>query len=202
MADKIKRVRVGELAKLFDITPRHIQVLVKDGTLPKPDTKSGYDLFGCVAAYVKYQRAIINKRDEESSKGKTQKARLLELQADAKQIDNDERRGGLISAKLVEDVCLEMCSIFASGLESMPGRLSSQLAGVHRPAEIKDILFGEIRAIRQAVANSIGSLAASGGDFSKVRRPDDRSAATVPRRVGGKKPSSSGGKRRAGADKT
>jgi len=193
-------VPVETIAKLFNVTTRWVQRLAKDEAIPKPE-RGKYHFIGCIQQYIKFLQERLKGKDADSVDGKKEKARLTKLQADEKEIKILTEKGLLIPVNDVQDTLSELISICAMGLESIPGRMAGQLAGITAPAEIQQVLFEEIRRIRQSMASGIQKLAGSESNIDSVGGNNGRAATTKSRRVGGKKPDIAKRKRGTGADK-
>jgi hypothetical protein len=139
---------------------------------------------------------FIAKRPQTQSTGSKKQA-LAAAQAEKFQLENARRRGELV---LLEDV-ISMLSTMAADLvgllEGLPGRLANELAGITDAGVIRERLLQECRAIRLAIAESIGkaSIPETGGEA--LERSADAAEGEDADRVGGGELPAAEGKRRA-----
>lgn len=95
------------IAKLFDVTPRRIQQLTKEGVIVA--TKEGnaykYDLLPTIQRYIKYLSDKANGRDKKDEKTDQEKARaeadLKRAKADMAEIQLKELKGKCTAAKML-----------------------------------------------------------------------------------------------------
>lgn len=123
-----KTATVKQVAALLDLTPRRVQQLVADGTLPGPVSRGSYDLVGCVHGYVRWLReqADGKKADSARSDWLTRKtaaqARLAELEVEREQ-------GRLISIDDVDRMLSEPLERVRAKILNMPSRYARQIVG-------------------------------------------------------------------------
>ena len=85
-----KRVDSKTIAALFDMTPRRVQQLTKDGVIAavKEGNANRYDLLPTIQRYIRYLTAKANGR-EPSKKDSEIEGRRLEAEADLKRSKAD-----------------------------------------------------------------------------------------------------------------
>jgi len=74
-------------------------------------------------------------------------------------LENDRKDGDLIPVEDFQAVTDTMTSVFVQGMESLPGRLATVLAGETEPAVVRKVLMDEIRRVRQNVSDTFGRMA-------------------------------------------
>lgn len=89
-----------------------------------------------------------------------ERLRLVSEQADSAALDNAKRRGELIDYDVAEHLITWLAALVVSRLEGVAGRLANDLVNEPNPAVIRVKLLSEHRAIRAAIANGCGELAA------------------------------------------
>lgn len=89
----------------------------------------------------------------------SERERLAKEQADRVALDNAKKRGELIYAWQVADVLNTMAATLSAQLDSLPGRVAGELAGMTDAADIRALLLRETRAIRSSMAEHVGKLA-------------------------------------------
>ncbi len=198
---KNKIVSVDELSAEINLSDRRIQQLVKAKVFKK-ESRGKYDLLDCSIKLIKVYQEKNSGKDAETKDSKKNRARLLNAQADEKEIEVAIKKAEFLPIEIFQNTVNELVAICAMGLEAIPGRMANELAGISEPAEVQQQLLEEIRNIRGSLSESLSKFGKgfvenppdSGGD-------DERSATKKPRRVGGKKHASTKGKRGAGENK-
>lgn len=79
------------------------------------------------------------------------------------QRENDIADSRVYPAEQVHVTVSEMLAILAIGLEALPGRLASDLAGLSEPGPIRERLRAEITRVRNDAAERFGRLAIDAG---------------------------------------
>lgn len=140
---------VHVIAKLFDLTPRRVQQLAREGIVPKPQ-RGRYDLIGCIRGYTRYlqERAF----GADTADLQKERGRLLKAQADRAEILVDEIRGALIAAEELERVLEFFATSVRSRLLAVPRKLAVKMAP-ENPRDAEAILETEIHAILEELAN-------------------------------------------------
>ncbi|MDH3375697.1 MAG: hypothetical protein OEQ39_01855 [Gammaproteobacteria bacterium] len=151
--DTIKRVPRRVVAGVLGITLNRVDELHRAGVFAQPE-RGYYDLIDTCNRYRRYKetRRTVTGYNDASTK-------LKQAQTRREEIRNAAMLGELLKAEDVEIMVTELARIFAAGLEGLPGRVSSIVAGMAEPAEIRKIILDETRAIRQQVAERVDQFA-------------------------------------------
>ena len=148
-----KLVDSKTIAALFDMTPRRVQQLTKDGVIAavKEGNANRYDLLPTIQRYIRYLTAKANGR-EPSKKDSEIEGRRLEAEADLKRSKADiaalqlsELEGTMHRS---EDVVYNIRSM----LVALPGRLAVDVTGAATPAEASEIIRTEVYKILTELA--------------------------------------------------
>ena len=128
--------QVGIIAKLLDLTPRRVQMLVKDGVIPQA-TKGQYDLVGSVQGYIKYLKKIAEGQGGPS----LMEERRLKVQVDRKlkELEYLLETRELIRRDEVLNEFIWRVNAVKQGLWSLHRRLPMELVGKD-VREMTDIL--------------------------------------------------------------
>ena len=127
-----KLVDSKTIAALFDMTPRRVQQLTKDGVIAavKEGNANRYDLLPTIQKYIRYLTAKANGR-EPSKKDAETEGRRLEAEADLKRSKADiaalqfkELEGTMHRSEDVEAVMTDLVYSIRSMLVALPGRLA------------------------------------------------------------------------------
>ena len=169
----------AELANLFDLTIRRINMLAKSEALPKESTNK-FPFKLCVQWFL--DRALAKppaRSDEDIQEQDALRASQIALnEARKKQvdIDVDTKRRALIPAEEVKTILAGLGVIFANGHESIAGRLAGEVS-----PEAQKRILEEMREVRSIVADEIsefGNSLNTGEDnlapTSKERQPVGR----------------------------
>lgn len=158
----LPKCSVNTIAKLLNITERRVQQLAKEGVIPKP-IKGEYDLVGSVQGYVTYLQEKVKGADIAASRRTFEQERIRKIR-----MENDEREGRLLQFDDVKNALNEMMVLLRGQLESIPGRVASELAGVSDAGVIRHTLLNEIRRTESTAAEQ---LAGMGVDQASIK-PD------------------------------
>ena len=132
-----KLVDSKTIAALFDMTPRRVQQLTKDGVIAavKEGNANRYDLLPTIQRYIRYLTAKANGR-EPSKKDSEIEGRRLEAEADLKRSKADiaalqlsELEGTMHRSEDVEAVMTDLVYNIRSMLVALPGRLAVDVTG-------------------------------------------------------------------------
>ena len=155
-----KLVDSKTIAALFDMTPRRVQQLTKDGVIAavKEGNANRYDLLPTIQRYIRYLTAKANGR-EPSKKDSEIEGRRLEAEADLKRSKADiaalqlsELEGTMHRSEDVEAVMTDLVYNIRSMLVALPGRLAVDVTGAATPAEASEIIRTEVYKILTELA--------------------------------------------------
>lgn len=129
-----KLVDSKTIAALFDMTPRRVQQLTKEGviTAVKEGNANRYDLLPTIQRYIRYLTAKANGR-EPSKK-------------------DSEIEGTMHRSEDVEAVMTDLVYNIRSMLVALPGRLAVDVTGAATPAEASEIIRTEVYKILTELA--------------------------------------------------
>lgn len=146
---------VRTMAKLLMLDERRIQQLVKEGWIEQGE-RGRYSLVATVQGYIKY----LKEHTRETSRG-SEHARLARAQAQKVEMENYRRMGELGSWAQIDETMQSLVAMMRSSLESIPGRLASELASIAEPPRIYKRLQEEHRGILTLCANHLEKRAAT-----------------------------------------
>ena len=135
------------IAKLFDVTPRRIQQLTKEGVIVA--TKEGnaykYDLLPTIQRYIKYLSDKANGRDKKDEKTDQEKARA--------EVQLKEPKGKMHRSEDVEALTSDLVYTIRSMIIALPGRLAVDVAAVSTAPEASELIRAECFAILEELSN-------------------------------------------------
>ena len=155
-----KLVDSKTIAALFELTPRRIQQLTKEGiiTATKEGNANRYDLLPTIQKYIRCLTAKANGR-EPSKKDAEIEGRRLEAEADLKRSKADiaalqlkELEGTMHRSEDVKAMTDDLIYAVRSALNAMPGRLAVDVAALTTPAETSDRIRREVHLVMQELA--------------------------------------------------
>lgn len=150
-------VSQSEFAELVGYSPRQVLNWVKAGM---PSESSGRQGRKAKIDTAKAIRWLLSRKAEKQETALSKdRQRLLRAQARRVELETREREGELIELETVKEVMREAIVIVAAGMDSLPGRLASQLATMMEPAEIRALLLKELRNVRRQGADRMEALA-------------------------------------------
>ena len=131
-------VPVSVIAKLFDCSERNVQKLAKEDVIPKPET-GGYDLVGCVQAYIRSLRRK-NKFGDLGDEMEASKLRISKEQALKLELENRRKQGDLLPKSEVQKEVGNAFSNVRTRLLAIPTKAAPEVFGKESRAEIESIL--------------------------------------------------------------
>lgn len=140
---------VHALARLLRISERRVQQLVRDGTLPRPDSRGQYNAAACVHAYIGFLQYAVRRTNAELQ---AERARLVKAQADRAEIQVGELSARLIPAENLERVLEFFATSVRSRLLSMPRKLAVRISP-ENPRDVEARLEAEVHSILEELAN-------------------------------------------------
>lgn len=130
---------VGTIAKLFMVSERRVQQLVKMGIVPKND-HGRYELVPAVQGYVRYLQERAQGRPGAPEDYHQEKSRLVKLQADKAQLEVEELAGQLVRADDVKREWEEMLGDMKGRLLGLPSKAAPIVAPQTHPGEVLGVL--------------------------------------------------------------
>ena len=185
------------MARLLDMTPRNLALLVQQGHLPKKD-RGRFELVPVVHAYIKYLRQRAVKGDLGETDFGTHKARLTRAQADLAELQWLQAKGNVLPRAAVLAAWQQTLAAARAKLLAIPTKTAGRVLAVGTLPEVEAILQEHIHEALAELARSDGLPAGRGTGSVET-------AAEVERKPVGRRapPAKPGGKRGAGtvADK-
>ncbi len=130
---------VGTIAKLFMLTERRVQQLVKLGIIPKNE-HGRYELVPVVQGYVRYLQERSLGRGSGPEDYHKEKSRLVKLQADKAQLEVDEISGELVRVDAVKKEWEEMLGDIKGRLLGIPSKATPIVSPQTQPGEVLAVL--------------------------------------------------------------
>jgi phage terminase Nu1 subunit (DNA packaging protein) len=125
-------VNVRKLASVLNLTERRVQQLVPEG-LPKEE-RGKYDLGKCMAWYIRYLQAALEKRAVPMPEGdlsglRDERLRLTRAEAGLKEIELAKQRGLLVSIEDVEKDLAALIQEVKARIMAVGPRVAADLVG-------------------------------------------------------------------------
>ncbi len=132
-------VTVTTLANTFNLTPRRIQQMVAEGTIPKAD-KGKYNLQECSHGYITSLQNREAESENEAHDAAVERARLLKAQADKTELEVQIMRGEMVPATEFEFALSSIVSAFRAHILALPIRLAHRIMNLKTYHEIEGCL--------------------------------------------------------------
>lgn len=132
-------VTVTTLANTFNLTPRRIQQLVAEGTIPKAD-KGKYNLQECSHGYVTFLQNREADNEDETHDAAVERARLLKAQADKTELEVKAMNGEMVPAEQVEMLWSSLVAAFRARMLALPIRLAHRVMSLKTYPEVEGCL--------------------------------------------------------------
>lgn len=137
---------VDEVATLFDVSPRWIQMLSKSGKLPKSQPGK-YPLLPTVQSYLSHLHSRLDPAHE--------KQRLLKHKANITEMTEMEMRGELVRVGDVRREIFTASRQIRNTFQILPSRIHRDLAIMNDPFEIQIFLEKEVSATLHEVEKKL-----------------------------------------------
>lgn len=178
-------LKVDQIAGLFNLTPRRVQQLKKEGM---PGAGRGeYDPVACTRWYIRYLQGLLEQRGptgtQENAQIAAERKRLVAAQAERAEMENEARRRTLVSVEEVVEVWAGHISGAKQRLLGIPAKVAPQLTNTADANRIAARLKDEIESalVELASGDRFGATdidggeegvgAAAGGDGERVGGP-------------------------------
>lgn len=132
-----------ELAKLFDVTDRHIRDLAKEGYIFKTE-RGVYMLVESIKGYIRYLEEKNNVPADLKEEKLKEEISRIKKDTELKQLRISELRNQLHSADVVREVMTNMLVNMKGKLLSISNKLAPQVIAMDNLAEIQDTIQSEI----------------------------------------------------------
>jgi phage terminase Nu1 subunit (DNA packaging protein) len=130
-----KEISTQEAAALLEITPHRLRQLIAEGHIAQAK-RAKVGLVGAVQGYIRFLKDDTRRSSKSASASRVQDARAREID-----LKIAEREGRLIDAVEHRDLFAESFGIIKSGLDSIPARVTRDMALRRKiETEIDDVL--------------------------------------------------------------
>ncbi|MEJ1365636.1 MAG: terminase small subunit [Candidatus Sedimenticola sp. (ex Thyasira tokunagai)] len=158
-------VNRSEFARIVNRSPRQVSNWIKDGMPAEGTGKKGHPISIDTGKAIWW--LIAKEAERQSGSGSaegtknSEELRLLSARADKAETEAARSREEVVPVEDIQDVLNEVAVIYASQLDAVASRNANELAGLADPGEVRHLLFGEVRKIRQATAEKLQAYAGS-----------------------------------------
>lgn len=149
------------MAKLFELDPRRVQQLAKEGILPAASQRPyKFDLLPTVKAYIRYLRDRANGKEAKTADTVKAEADKLRAEADLKQskakiaeLQLKELEGKMHRSEDVEALTNDLVYTARSMIMALPGRLAMDVVQAGSANEASALIRAECYKILNELAN-------------------------------------------------
>ena len=135
---------VGTIAKLLDLTERHVRRLVADGVLIRDDGKRGRYPVTNVTLYIRYLRERAFGQQTSETDLHSEKIRLAKAQADRTEMEVGTLKESLIKTHEVIDKWSELIGNCRARLLNTPAKIAHLVIAAEDYATAEEIIRTEI----------------------------------------------------------
>jgi hypothetical protein len=181
------------LAKLLDITPRHVRNLTNDGVLSRARDEDGNEIAGrynllSVRDYCRYLKGLSKLDDASQSRWTALRNQRLSNEVEMSNLRLRQYKGQLHEASDVEFVMTNMLTFFKQRVLAIPSRIARKLVGLKKFSEIYDVIMGEIVLCLRELSGydpqmfaqqTAARLAEQGVDLSALNGKENSAAETT-----------------------
>lgn len=158
-------VEVERIANALNIEPRRVQQLVKEG-MPR-EKRGQYDPAKCMIWYIRYLQAHIRRLSPNTAaegsgcdNERKQRIRLLQAEADLKELELARERGEFVALTDVEKVMTDLVVMTKAQILAVASRVAPELVDEPRTvieAKLDHALKGALTALANYGENGNGS---------------------------------------------
>ena len=161
-------VSAQDLADLFNLTVRRINMLAKEDGLPKLE-RGKFNLRKCTKwfltrAELKLPEGAIQMdigMMEDPDALRESQIKLNEARKKQVDLDVDTKRRVLIPAEEVKTLITGIGTVFANGHESIAGRICGEVVLLTDTSDVQKCILREMREVRRIVSDQLGEFADS-----------------------------------------
>jgi len=164
------------IAKLFDLTPRRVQQLSKEGVIPRAE-RGRYELVPAVRGYIGYLKARSLNPGVVSFE--EVRARKIAAEAEMAEMELLEKKGQLISAHEVVASWGEIVGACRSKLLAVPAKIAPVVAVEDNPAVCKQIVEEQIGEALHELAKFVSETAEADIGTDEPDSGDAEAATTI-----------------------
>ena len=141
---KVPSYPVGTIAKLLDLTERHVRRLVQEGVLIRDEGKRGRYPITNVTLYIRYlrERAFGQQSGETDLHG--EKLRLAKAQADRTEMEVEMLKESVIKADEVVDKWSDLIGNCRAKLLNTPAKIAHLVIAADDYATVEELIKNEI----------------------------------------------------------
>lgn len=139
------------------LTPERIRQLVNDG-MPKAG-RNEYDAVRCMFWYLGKVRRMVSHRETENSDGsasgiRTERKRLLKVQADREELELAQLQGRLVTVEDWEKATADIVAAAKARLLAVPARVAPRVLGETSRVMVQGLIEKEIKEALQALGEA------------------------------------------------
>jgi phage terminase Nu1 subunit (DNA packaging protein) len=168
-------VDVERVATALNIEPRRVQQLVKEG-MPR-EKRGQYDPVKCLLWYVRYLQALVSRlspnvapEGSEGDQERKQRIRLLQADADLRELELARERGEYMALDDVEKIYTDLIVVTKTRILTVANRVAPQLVGEPQTV-IEAKLDRALKDALTALANVNGNGNVPNADTSERTTP-------------------------------
>ena len=150
--------------KLFSMTDRGVQKLVKQGVIPKPKPRGEYEVTACTIQYIQY---LQNRGGgQEGGEGYIdrfkEEARLTKYKADNEQLKAEVLNAKLVDIETVQKAAFDLARTVRDGLGNIPDRIAPIIAAEADVHSVHVLISKEINQSLERLSNGNGKIGTAG----------------------------------------
>jgi len=143
---------VEQVSHVLNLSPRRIHQLVKEEGMPRV-SRGEYEMVKCVQWYIRFLRDQLEAAKHGTETEAQARLRLLQVTADLRRLDLDERTSELIRIEDVMNMITPVLVGVRMRLMAVPRRAAQIITGITKHHEIVELLDGYIREVLINIAN-------------------------------------------------
>lgn len=207
-ANDYKEINQSQVASLIGLSRSRVSQIfeesgcpiVKSGKKGKAVSVNAPEFFKWyLGRHLSKELAKVSSDQEDIGSREEEEKRLVAARARKVELETQQLKGELVPITEIQVLLNEVAVIYGTGLESLSGRLANELAGIKKPAEIKERIHIETRRIRKATAGKLLGFRGGGNTGPEDGKDSGRTASKNGGSVGKRKKNNTSGRSRARA---
>tara|TARA_R110002012_G_scaffold259343_1_gene440653 strand:+ start:698 stop:1234 length:537 start_codon:yes stop_codon:yes gene_type:complete len=135
---------ISTIAKLLDLSERHVRRLVDEGVLVRNEGKNARYPITNVTLYIRYLRERAYGKNVSATDLHTEKIRIAKNTADRTEIELETLKNQMIETDSVLKIWTEFVANIRAKLLNLPAKMAHQVIGLEHYSEAEELLTNEI----------------------------------------------------------
>ncbi len=143
---------IATIAKLLDLSERHVRRLSDEGVLIRPEGRGGRWPITNVTLYIRYLRERAYGVSVSATDLHTEKIRIAKNTADRSEIELKQLKKEVVLVEDVKDLWIDFTSHLKAKLLNLPSKVAHQVIGMETYSEAESLIMEEVNEALEELA--------------------------------------------------